>query len=69
MIFRRAFCFVLLHRKVLVDAAYETKRIRSVLEENMNARMSLESQRREEIIQYNRALREKATAQKIKVKQ
>ncbi|CAM9326712.1 unnamed protein product [Scytosiphon promiscuus] len=53
--------------EVLVDAAYETKRIRSMLAENMAARMSLESQRREEIIVYNRELREKATAQKAKV--
>lgn len=52
---------------MLVDAAYETKRIRSVLEDNMKARMSLESQRREEIIQYNRDVREKLTAQKTKV--
>lgn len=53
--------------QVLVDAAYETKRIRSMLAENMAARMSLESQRREEMIVYNRELREKATAQKAKV--
>ncbi|CAN0373681.1 unnamed protein product, partial [Hapterophycus canaliculatus] len=53
--------------QVLVDAAYETKRIRSMLAENMAARMSLESQRREEMIVYNRELREKATAQKVKV--
>lgn len=53
--------------QVLVDAAYETKRMRSMLAENMAARMSLESQRREEIIVYNRELREKSTAQKAKV--
>ena len=52
---------------MLVDAAYETKRMRSMLAENMAARMSLESQRREEIIVYNRELREKSTAQKAKV--
>ena len=51
---------------MLIDTAYETKRIRSVLEENMRERMSLESQRREDIIAYNRELREKATAQKAK---
>lgn len=54
--------------QVLVDTAYETKRMRSTLAENMAARMSLESQRREEIIVYNRELREKATAQKAKVR-
>lgn len=54
-------------KQVLVDTAYETKRIRSVLETNMAARMSLESQRREELIVYNRELREKATALKTKV--
>lgn len=52
---------------MLVDTAYETKRMRSMLAENMAARMSLESQRREEIIVYNRELREKSTAQKAKV--
>lgn len=53
---------------MLVDTAYETKRMRSMLAENMAARMSLESQRREEIIVYNREIREKATAQKAKVR-
>lgn len=55
--------------QVLVDTAYETKRIRSMLAENMAARMSLESQRREEIIAYNRDLKEQAAAQKTKVGQ
>lgn len=54
--------------KVVVDTAYETKRVRSVLEENMAARMSLESQRREDVIVYNREIREKSAAQKAKVK-
>lgn len=53
--------------QVLVDTAYETKRMRSVLADNMAARMSLESQRREEIIVYNREQREKAATQKAKV--
>lgn len=52
---------------MLVDAAYETKRIRSVLEENMAARMNFESQRREEIIQYNRTVRERVAMQKATV--
>ncbi|CAM9644621.1 unnamed protein product, partial [Ectocarpus sp. 12 AP-2014] len=68
----REYCSIPLHEKallleVLVDTAYETKRIRSLLADNMAARMSLESQRREEIIVYNREMREKATAQKVKV--
>ncbi|CAN0302956.1 unnamed protein product, partial [Ectocarpus sp. 4 AP-2014] len=68
----REYCSIPLQEKallleVLVDTAYETKRIRSLLADNMAARMSLESQRREEIIVYNREMREKATAQKVKV--
>lgn len=57
-----------MHLQVLVDTAYETKRVRSMLAENMAARMSLESQRREEVIVYNREQREKAAAQKAKVR-
>ncbi|CAN0049415.1 unnamed protein product, partial [Discosporangium mesarthrocarpum] len=52
--------------EVLVDMAYETKRVRSLLEQNMAERMQLESKRREDLIALNRDMKERAAAQRQK---